>query len=178
MNISAIKKRCIEYGECVLVTNGEMQWIGTGKEFYPVHGVHLTAEGIPGLFGLTQKEQGKMEIREAEDILLVELAPTQQETDEMCCVDRVIIQYEGGTVRRISTCGGDEARWIWMNSEVPAKRKGVELLHALRGGVVVLLNGMLVEAVIAPMAAEDQRKLEKQLRYLGGEVGENLDELS
>ena len=38
MNVEKIKKRCMKYGACVLITNEDQQWIGTDEALYPVEG--------------------------------------------------------------------------------------------------------------------------------------------
>lgn len=177
MNVAAIKKRCVEYGQCLLITNGTQQWIGTGREFYPVDGVRLTAEGIPGLFGLTEKEQTEMEIREEENQLETMLTLTLKDgEDEICRQDTTIIQSERGEQRQIIGQESRRRRWIYLNSEVPARRKGVKPEVYIRSAdVAVLAEGYMVLAVIATASGAEQRALERKLGELIGleDGGEN-----
>ena len=88
MNVEKIKKRCMKYGTCILITNEDQQWIGTDEALYPVEGVRLSAASIAGLFGLNRDEQNNLQIREEENYMTEDaLYVTIRETDEPCEIE-------------------------------------------------------------------------------------------
>ena len=168
MNIAAIKKRCIEYGACIIITNGSEQWIGTGREFYPVHGVRLTEESIPGLFGLTRKEQDEMEIRAEENVLTDMLAGCVMDSDEPCAEKLIEVNFGKGVLHQVIGRDSGARRWYYVNGAVPAKRKDARMDLFMRGNCLIMANGMLVEAVIGMLDTGDQLRLETELKILAG----------
>ena len=177
MNIAAIKKRCIEYGACIIITNGSEQWIGTGREFYPVQGVRLTAESIPGLFGLTRKEQDELEIRAEENALQELLTGCITNEDEPCAEKLIEVNFGTGALHQVIGKESGARRWYFVNGEVPAKRKDTRLELFMRGNCLVLAHGMIVEAVIGMLGKADQEQLETELKILAGGDMEDESEI-
>lgn len=175
MNIAAIKKRCIEYGQCILITNRDAQWIGTGREFYPVHGVKLTEEGIPGLFGLTKKEKDEIEIREEHDALEVMLGGVVLSTDEPCAEKLIDVNFGTGVLRQVIGRESGEKRWYYVNGAVPAKRKDAKHDLFMRGNCLLLANGMIVEAVVGMLDKGEQGRLEDALRKMLSRMEEEAE---
>ena len=125
MNVEKIKKRCMKYGTCVLITNEDQQWIGTDEAMYPVEGVRLSAASIAGLFGLNREEQDNLQIREEENYMTQDaLYATIRETDEPCEIEAWTINANGGEIgQAVGKITGRRA-WFWMDAIKAAKKEG------------------------------------------------------
>ena len=173
MNVEKIKKRCMKYGTCVLITNDDQQWIGTDEALYPVEGVRLSAESIAGLFGLNRDEQENLQIREEENHMTeLLLYPTIQETDEPCEIEAWTINAIGGEIGQAVGKITGKRVWFWMDAMRPAKKKGEVLDGYMRGNNLVFTSGMLVDAVIATLGEGIDEGIRKTLGRMI-EISEN-----
>lgn len=173
MNVEKIKKRCMKYGTCVLITNEDQQWIGTDEALYPVEGVRLSAASIAGIFGLNRDEKDNLQIRE-EDNHMTELAlyPTIRETDEPCEIEAWTINAIGGEIGQAVGKITGRRVWFWMDAMRAAKKKGEVLDGYMRGNNLVFTSGMLVDAVIGTLGEGIAEGIRKTLERMI-EISEN-----
>lgn len=173
MNVEKIKKRCMKYGTCVLITNDDQQWIGTDEALYSVEGVRLSAESIAGLFGLNREEQDKLQILEKENHMTeLMLYATIRETDEPCEIEAWTINVNGGEIAQAVGKVTGRRAWFWMDAMRSAKKKGEVLDGYMRGNNLVFTSGMLVDAVIATMGEGIAEGIRKTLERMI-EISEN-----
>ena len=171
MNVEKIKKRCMKYGTCILITNEDQQWIGTDEALYPVEGVRLSAASIAGIFGLNREEQDNLQIREEENCMTQDaLYVTIRETDEPCEIEAWTINANGGEIGQAVGKITGKRVWFWMDAMRPAKKKGEVLDGYMRGNNLVFTSGMLVDAVIGTLGEGIEEGIRKTLgRMIGNE---------
>lgn len=169
MKIQAIKKLCNEMGIYYLYDCDDgQQFLSDARAFWPVEGIHLTADMIPALFDISKKKQEDTIIKAwpCPDDERFSLVPVKEEEE---LKDLGTIYHSGEHIRVL--CGQDGL--IFINSELtkPGSNKEGRFAYSLRKyegrvPVVACYGDMLVSALVLPIKGRGiMERLEKLSSY-------------
>ena len=66
MKLNAIKRCCMEKGQCLVFRSPEGRWLSNGSACWPTDGVVIRAEDVRAIFAISRKQMETISIQELE----------------------------------------------------------------------------------------------------------------
>lgn len=166
MNLSAIKRLCLDNGEFTIINAVDGQWIGNGSCFYPVDGVELHEDGVPALFDLTPKKADECNILERPAIdRRFSIMPQDDDTP----MTPVGMGYLRGNLY-IALKDEQGMLYIPKAAMKPVKWDAVNYFSRGAGGlrIVAVFGDLFCSALICPVTEETAEQIRAEARAVLG----------
>lgn len=167
MNLNAIKSNCMRTRKFIVMNSEDgSQWISNGQAAWIMEGVRISTNNVPGLFNLSEKQESKCLILDAQTD-----DPRYHETGtltmETLCTDVGEVIYNGWIFRALMW--KDKLLFILKNNLKPTSN-GLDdaafnryEARALDGDVkVAVYGGLLCEAILDPMPDAIAEKIQEE----------------
>ena len=168
MKLAAIKKLCTARKIFYILNDPDgRQWLSDTRNAYPVEGVRITADSIPALFDLAQKQADKMSIREIS--VLDERFSVEPMGGERELGDLGAVWYAGDLYRVMGNAQG--LLMVPVSALKPAESKYGMLRFFERispeGNILIARYGdMLVSGLVSPVDAKHAEAIMQQVQML------------
>lgn len=170
MNLSRIKKLCLNENKCLIVTDRHGgQWIGVEEALFPVIGLKVDEKSLRVIWQLSDKQAGEMAFERREDL--------EGFLDAGMVLDEAQAQMiSGAVINGIIFFGaeGDGGRVLMVKEELlaPAWVKGEWTRYQLKltrdGAVLVTFCGLMITGVVKPMGEKACQQIQDALAGLAG----------